>query len=67
MEVENMNIALKLLSRQTLSSLCEPSLRALTVFMLVPEEYNFNLVILVSFWTELQNLLVKYVDIMCPV
>jgi hypothetical protein len=35
--------------------------------MLVPEECNFDVVIKVSFWSELQKLLVKYVDIMCPV
>jgi len=50
-----------------LSSLYEPSLRTLTVFMLVPEEENFDVVIKVSFWTELQNSLFKYVDIVCPV
>jgi hypothetical protein len=35
--------------------------------MLVFEEYNFDVVIKVFFWSELQNSLVKYVDIVCPV
>jgi hypothetical protein len=35
--------------------------------MLLPEEDNFDVVIKVSFWLELQNSLIKYVDIVCPV
>jgi hypothetical protein len=46
--------------------LYEPSLKTLTAFMLVPEEYNCD-VVKVSFWSELQNSLVKHVSIMCPV
>ena len=30
--------------------------------MLIPEEYKFDVDIKVSFWPELQNSLVKYVD-----
>lgn len=66
MDFENMNPTLTLLCRQTLSSLHEPSLRTETAFILVPEAYNFDVAKL-SFWSELQNLLVKYVSKMCPV